>query len=91
MLAQFANPLNGEFDLSGLKYDYNGKTYSVNDDLRIKIGCRELKENEKKTTVWIVPKYVVDKSNSLFKKVSWSSDVGIFWAWRRNGMQYFDW
>jgi len=86
--AQFANPLNGEFDLNGLKYDYNGKTYSVNDDLRIKIGCRELKENEKKTTVWIVPKYVADKSNSLFKKVSRFSDVGIFWTWRRNRMQF---
>jgi hypothetical protein len=63
--SQFANTLEGEINLSGLTFkDYydNNKIKDVDDFLRIKLGYRKVKENDEKTTVWIVPKFVVEDS-----------------------------
>jgi hypothetical protein len=33
---------------------------------------------------------VVDNSNSAFKSIQWSSDVGIFWTWGQYVLSGFD-
>ena len=73
--------LEGEFDLRGLMYTSGKTTDAIDKYLRIKVGYRKMKENESKTTVWLVPRFMIDQSRSSFKGVSWSSDIGIFWTW----------
>ncbi len=78
----FADTLTGEFDLSGLRYEYENQMYDVNQYLRIKVGVRTTKENEEKTTIWFTPKFMVDRLTSHpWKDIAWSSDVGVFWSY----------
>lgn len=72
--------LEGEFNLSGLTYIYEGDRYHVANFLRIKVGYRTAQENDGKITVWIVPKFMIDQSNSAWRNVEWSSDIGLFWS-----------
>ncbi|HAL95477.1 MAG TPA: hypothetical protein DCP55_05965 [Chitinophagaceae bacterium] len=84
---QFGDSLEGEFDLTGLTNCFGQK---ISDRLRIRLGYRREVENEKKITIWIVPKFLVDQSSSAFRGVKWKSDLGIFWTWGKYGLKTFD-
>lgn len=87
--SQFAD-LDGEFNLKGLTYAYDGAIYTVSDYLRIKLGIRSVQENDRKVTVWLTPKFMVDKKSNQWKALPWSSDVGIFWSYGNWDLENFD-
>ena len=79
-IADLAHPFEGEFDLSGLMYtNWREEVVPIANDFRIKIGYRKVREYEPKTSVWIVPKFMIDQSRSSFKSVPWSSPIGVGW------------
>jgi hypothetical protein len=82
--------LEGEFNLNGLTHTSGSTTYNIGDYLRIKIGYRKVKENEHKTTVWIVPQFMIDKAQHAFKSVAWYAPIGIFWSWGKYDLSDFD-
>jgi len=82
--------LEGEFNLNGLTYTSGSTTYNISDYLRIKLGNRKVKENEYKTTVWLVPQFAARAGGSSFSTASWTSDVGVFWTWGQYGLADFD-
>jgi tetratricopeptide (TPR) repeat protein len=91
LISDIANSsLEGEFNLNGLTFTSGSTTYNISDYLRIKLGYRKVKENEDKTTAWIVPQFVSRAGDSSFNAVQWTSDVGIFWTWGQYGLTDFD-
>ena len=91
LISDIANSsLEGEFNLKGLTFTSGSTTYNISDYLRIKLGYRKVKENEDKTTAWIVPQFVSRAGDSSFNAVRWRSDVGIFWTWGEYDLTDFD-
>ena len=91
LISDIANSsLEGEFNLNGLTFTSGSKTYNISDYLRVKLGYRKVKENEDKTTAWIVPQFVSRAGDSSFNAVQWTSDVGIFWTWGKYDLTDFD-
>jgi hypothetical protein len=88
--SQFATTLDGEFDLRGLTYKYDGNTYNVSDYLRIKVGYRTTQENDDKVTCWFTPRFLLENSNSRWKSLDWKSPLGIFWSYGNWGLEDFD-
>jgi hypothetical protein len=79
--SSFPNPLDGTFDLS--RCEPVGKYVSISSGYR----SGQKTENRNKHEVWIVPRFVIEKSLSTTAKHFASvmdkflSPVGIFWTW----------
>lgn len=73
----------GEFNLRKLKTTFNDVSYTVSNHIRIKIGFRKQVEREAKLTIWLTPKFLLERQpDHPWNKVDWNSnDVGIFWTW----------
>lgn len=95
LIADLANPLEGEFNLKDCG--------NMGEGLSINTGYRKSKkaENKDKAEIWFVPKFMVERDLGIGSTTSYLlpiidlwpeaiAPIGIFWSWGNYGLKYYD-